>query len=67
MCKSRFSEYILARIERDKERLKESDIEVEKVYCLWYCEDGPNVVIDGTLFNKATPSMISKQLFSKKE
>lgn len=64
-CKSKFSEYIFDRIERDIVKFNLENISVEKCSCLMDCGMWPNVLIDGKKENFSDPIKISKIIFDK--
>lgn len=59
-CKSRFSEYILKRLESDKEKFHYESLTIETCPCLWSCSEWPNVLIDWKKENYSDPIKISK-------
>ncbi len=64
-CKWKFSEYILKRIESDKDKFQLQNIETEVCACLWQCKSWPNVVIDSKIENYNDPAKVSKMMFDK--
>lgn len=65
MCKSRFSEYILKRINSDIEKFKLEHIITEECPCLWQCKNWPNVVFDWKIENYQDPIKTSKIMFER--
>lgn len=65
MCSERFSEYIISRIENDKERFNLKDIEIEKTPCMWNCKQWPNIVIDNDKHARMNPLKTSDLIFKK--
>jgi len=65
MCKSRFSEYIIKRIESDIEKFKIQNISLEACPCLWSCKTWPNVVIDWKIEKYCEWAKISKIILDK--
>ncbi len=46
-------------------RGRRPDIVIEEVYCMSYCEKGPNVEIDGSLYHRSSPVQVAKILGGK--
>lgn len=65
MCKSRFSEYILKRINSDIKKFKLEHIITEECPCLGQCKNGPNVVFDWKIENYQDPIKTSKIMFER--
>lgn len=66
-CKERFSEYILARLERDKESFWLDNLIVDTCPCTWNCKDGPNILVDGKLEMHCNPIKASKFALQAKQ
>lgn len=64
-CKSKFSEYIIKRIQGDKERFNLENVNIETCPCLWECKQWPNVLIDGKRESYSDPIKISKIILEK--
>lgn len=64
-CKSRFSEYIIKRIEGDKKKFNLENVTFEKCPCQWNCKEWPTVLIDGKKESYSDPLKISKIIFEK--
>ena len=59
-CRSRFGEYIVTRLQNDKQRFNLNNLEVEECLCLWQCKDGPNIVVDKDIKNHMNPAKASE-------
>lgn len=59
----RGGKYIKERLESMRGR--RPDIVIEEVYCMSYCEKGPNVEIDGSLYHRSSPVQVAKILGGK--
>jgi NADH:ubiquinone oxidoreductase subunit E len=66
-CKSRFSEYILARLENDKNFNDLKNLEVEACTCLWVCEQWPAIEIDHKIETRQNPLKASEIVNKKPE
>jgi hypothetical protein len=66
-CKERFSEYILARLERDKQSFGLDNLMVESCPCTGNCKDGPNLLVDGKLEIHCNPIKASKFALQSKQ
>lgn len=65
-CSSRFSEYIINRLEADKKFYKyDENIVIEKCICLGKCDFGPNIKIDNEIFSGQNPIKASELLAKK--
>lgn len=64
-CRSRFSEYILKRINSDIEKFNLWNVTIEYCPCLWQCKAWPNVIIDWKIENYSDPIKVSKNMFEK--
>lgn len=64
-CKSRFSEYILKRLESDIEMFQLKNIDVQTSPCMWHCEKWPNMKIDGKITHYNDPIKASKLMMEK--
>lgn len=54
-CKSRFSEYIVERLENDVKFSDLKNLKVEKCPCLWNCSKWPSILIDWKLEDRMNP------------
>lgn len=59
-CSERYSEYILKRLESDKEMFEIESLIVESCPCTGNCQKWPNVVIDGKVEHGMNPVKASK-------
>ncbi|MBW7954492.1 (2Fe-2S) ferredoxin domain-containing protein [Candidatus Gracilibacteria bacterium] len=64
-CSSRFSEYILKRLELEKEKFKLDEVDISIMPCQNQCEKGPNVSFDGKIENYQDPIKSSKLMHEK--
>lgn len=64
-CKEKYSEYILQRLERDKERFKLDNVIITSCSCLWNCEKWPSVMFDKHIEWNMTPTKASKMMMNK--
>lgn len=64
-CKSKFSEYIIKRLQSDTEKFKLENVTIETCPCLWDCKIWPNVIVDGKKENYCDPIKISKIMLEK--
>ncbi|MDD3303005.1 MAG: (2Fe-2S) ferredoxin domain-containing protein [Candidatus Gracilibacteria bacterium] len=64
-CKDKYSEYILQRLERDKERFELNNVIVSGCSCLGKCEKGPTVMFDKHIEGNMTPTKASKMMMNK--
>lgn len=64
-CKSRFSEYIIKRVEWDVKKFNLENITLETCPCLGQCKVWPNVIIDGKIENYCDPIKVSKIIAEK--
>lgn len=64
-CKWKYSEYILQRLERDKERFNLNNVIITTCTCLWKCEKWPSVMFDKHIEWHMTPTKASKMLMNK--
>nr|MDD3720280.1 (2Fe-2S) ferredoxin domain-containing protein [Candidatus Gracilibacteria bacterium] len=65
ICKERFSEYILKRLERDKEKFELDNVLVNSCACMGHCKEGPNVMFDKHTEHHMDPSKASKMMMDK--
>jgi len=65
ICKERFSEYILKRINSDIEKFHLDNVKVKNCGCLLDCNAWPNVIIDGKKENYCDPIKVSKIMLDK--
>ena len=66
-CSDRFSQYIIDRLEKDKNFYELKDLEVDKCPCTWNCKIGPSVIFDGTVQTYMNPITASDIIRGKKE
>lgn len=64
-CKHKFAEYIIKRLEQDKQKFDLKDLEIEQICCIGSCGKWPNVIIDWKIEHNATPAKISKIVLDK--
>lgn len=64
-CKGRFSEYIIRRLESDKQKYNLESVTIEPSPCMDFCEIWPNVKIDGKVEHRSDPAKISKIMLEK--
>jgi NADH:ubiquinone oxidoreductase subunit E len=64
-CREKFSNYILKRLENDKENFKLDHLIVETCTCQKKCDEAPVVVIDGKIEVKMTGIKASKLIMEK--
>lgn len=65
-CSERFSEYILKRLESDKELFHLDNIIIEACPCTGNCQKWPNIVIDGKIEHGMNPIKASKIVVGSK-
>ena len=63
-CKEKFSEYIITRLDNDKEKHDLKNLIIEKWECMWKCEEWPNVRIDWKVENYMWPAKVSDIVFN---
>lgn len=61
-CKSKFSNYIVTRLENDVKKFNLSSLEIETCSCTGNCKKAPNVLFDTTREEYVTPSKASKKV-----
>ncbi len=66
-CSEKFSKYILARLEADKDFYGYENISIEKGICMGKCDFWPNVNIDWEIFSAQNPVKSSEILKKKVE
>ena len=66
-CTERLREYIITRLENDKDFYKKDNIVVEDCMCLGQCKSGPNIVIDGQIHNYINPAKASELIYTPKK
>ncbi len=65
-CKTRFSEYIAARLRADKAKFDKNDtIAIETCPCVGRCSEGPNFFFEKELFTKGNPVKASEVFLRK--
>ncbi len=64
-CKEKYSEYILQRLERDKERFDLSNVIISTYACLDNCKQWPVVMFDKHIEGYMTPTKASKMMMDK--
>lgn len=67
MCKSRFSEYIIKRLENDIAFHNYSWVILEETPCMWHCDEWPNAQFDRHLEHDMNPFKASKMMMDKKK
>ncbi len=65
-CKSRFSEYILTRLESDKDFYKLGNLITEKCPCTGNCKEWPIVVFDWEIQKYMSPTKASELMREKR-
>lgn len=55
ICSSKFSDYIVARLENDKKNFELNNLEISQTSCLWLCEKWPNILFDGKKITNQNP------------
>jgi NADH:ubiquinone oxidoreductase subunit E len=62
-CKSKFSEYIIKRLENDTIKFWYKKLQVESTSCLWWCKKWPNIKINGgDTFNYQDPAKVAARI-----
>ncbi|QFR39378.1 (2Fe-2S) ferredoxin domain-containing protein [Candidatus Gracilibacteria bacterium 28_42_T64] len=64
-CKSRFSEYIITRLENDKQKFNLDNLEIEESKCMGDCKIGPNIMIAGNKEKGMNPAKVSELVRAK--
>lgn len=64
-CSWKFSNYIIKRIENDKEKFDLENIKIQTTSCMWKCENWPNICIDSENYWKQNPFKTSELLNKK--
>lgn len=64
-CKEKYSEYILKRLERDKERFNLTNVIITTCACIDGCKKWPNVMFDKHIEWNMTPTKASKMMMNK--
>ena len=64
-CKDRFSEYIITRLNNDKERFNLKSLEIEESMCMGKCKEWPNIKVDWDIKNYINPAKASEFAFGK--
>jgi NADH:ubiquinone oxidoreductase subunit E len=64
-CKEKYSEYILQRLERDKERFELNNVIISTCSCLDNCKKWPVVMFDKHIEGYMTPTKASKMMMDK--
>ena len=60
-CKSKFSEYIIKRLENDVEKFNYKKLDIEESPCMGKCKYWPNVKLNNwDILNKSEPAKISQ-------
>jgi len=65
MCKEKYSEYILKRLNADVEKFDFKWIFIEESPCMWMCKTRPNVKFDKNIETNCNPIKASKILNDK--
>lgn len=65
-CKSKFSQYIIKRLENDTERFNYKKLEVIESPCMWGCKYWPNVKINNwEKQNKSDPAKVAQIVYKE--
>lgn len=64
-CKEKYSEYILQRLERDKERFNLNNVIITTCSCLWKCDKWPSVMFDKHIEWHMSPTKASRMMMNK--
>lgn len=64
-CKEKYSEYILTRLERDKERFELNNVLISTCACTDNCKKWPVVMFDKHIEWYMTPTKASKMMLNK--
>lgn len=62
-CKSKFSNYIITRLENDKQKFDLSSLIIEESPCMWNCKKAPNAIFGKQKEEYVNPSKASKKVF----
>lgn len=65
-CKANFCEYILKRLNSDKEKFNYKNVVIEEWMCMWMCSKWPNVKIDWDIMNYCQPAKVAEIAAHKK-
>lgn len=65
-CKERFSEYIIKRLESDRDFYNWKNTMIEPCMCTWKCKEWPCVIFDSSHETHMNPAKASKIVFDKK-
>ncbi len=65
LCKERWSEYILKRLESDKKMFNLDNVFISNCACMWHCKEWPNVMFDKHLEHHSDPARASKMMMDK--
>jgi len=65
-CKSKFSQYIITRLENDKEKFNKENVEILESSCMGHCKQWPNVIFDAKREEYMNPIKASDILLWKK-
>lgn len=65
ICKERWSEYILKRLERDKEKFGLDNVLISNCACMGHCKEWPNVMYDKHVEHHMEPTRASKMMMDK--
>lgn len=60
-CKSKFSSYIITRLENDIQKFDLKDLKVQESWCMGNCKKSPNVMFDTERQEYMTPVKASKK------
>ncbi|USN59002.1 MAG: (2Fe-2S) ferredoxin domain-containing protein [Candidatus Peribacteria bacterium] len=66
-CKERFSQYILTRLQNDKELYDMHSVDVCECPCTGNCKIGPSVIIDGNVETHMNPAKASEMIREKRK
>jgi len=64
-CREKFSNYILKRLENDKENFKLDHLIIETCACQKKCEEAPIIIIDGKIEVRMTGIKASKLIMER--
>ena len=64
-CKDRFSDYIITRLDNDKEKFTLNKLKTEESLCMWQCKKWPNIDVDWDIKNYMNPAKASEFAFNK--
>ncbi len=60
-CKSKFSEYIVKRLQNDAKKFGYKKLEICEWTCMWECRKGPNIKVNNwDIQHRSEPAKVSK-------